>query len=226
MWYSVDVRNLRYAELWRIAPGAGFLVAAVLKTLRVPLKMDAGVTMVEALTRPDRVAVDGEILEALDREEASFHRAGFRRLFYYTVPLRGAGQRACAAALLSSDGLTLGQTLFAEKRTPQRTVRRVQSNCLSRMGDGGFLGVSSGRRRMDPPPEFHGENLPGRSPEALYARHRERLSAYDRARPVALRESEVERFIVEIENRVVRFHANRGVYVPQEDSTGTAITPS
>jgi len=213
-WYSIDIRRLRYGELWRISPGKGFFVGALYKTLGIPLKMDAGVTRVESLTRLDRVSVPGEILQALDGEADGFHRAGFRAAFYYTVPLRGAGQRACAVALLSGNGLTLGQSLYVEKATPARTIRRLQSNCLSRMGDGMFLGVSAGAKRLDSPPEFLGENRPGWSPEALYRRHLERVAAYDRARPVVLEEADLERFIVDLENRAVRFHAERGVYVP------------
>lgn len=213
MWYAVDLRNLRYAELWRVAPGFGFVMGALFKTFRVPVKMDAGVVMVDALTRLDRASVPGDILQALDGETADFHRAGFRALFHYTVPLRGEGNRACAVALLSADGLTLGQTLFAEKATPQLTLRRLQSNCLSQMGDGMFLGVSSGKKQLDSPPEFLGEHHPGWKPEALYRRHRERVAAYDRGSPVALRETDLDRFIVELENRAVRFHAERGVYV-------------
>jgi len=213
MWYSVDIRRLRYGELWRISPGKGFVVGALCKTFGIPVKVGAGVASVDALTRLDRVSIPGEILQALDREVAGFHEAGFRAAFYYTVPLRGEGQRACAVALRSGDGFTLGQSLYVEKVMPQLTVRRVQSSCLSRMGDGSFLGVSSGKKQMDSPPEFSGENHPGWAPEALYRRHRERLAAYDRARPVVLEEADLESFIVDLENRALRFHAERGVYV-------------
>lgn len=216
MWYAVDIRRLRFGELWYIAPGLGFLIGAGCKLFRIPLKMDMRVCMLSSVDRLDPGALDPDVREAMDPLVGSWRGLGFGEPLWYSLPMKGAGQRSAAAALLSRDRLTVAQVFFAEKKTEQLTQREVQANCVSAMGDGTYAGVSSGRRQMDSPPEFDGVYLFRRPPEALYARHEERLKHHrSSARP--LREEELASFVLELHNLSVRFHADRGVYVPATD---------
>lgn len=216
MWYAVDLRNLRYAELWRIAPGLTFLIAAACKLFRIPLAIDTRICTLSSVERVDPFSLEGEIRSILDPLIEAWRAEGFEAPFWYTIPMKGEGHRSVACAMRSVDGSSLAQCLFVEKKMAGATNREVQSHVVSTMGDGTFTGVSSGKRQMDLPPEFDGESLPGKSPQALMSRHRERLHQH-RSAATSLRTQDLERLIVDLHNRAVRFHAERDVYVPVTD---------
>lgn len=212
MWYAVDIRNLRFAELWRIAPGLAFLIAAVCKVLRIPIAVDTRVCMLSGVEKLDSFSLDSDVRGFLDPLVEAWRTEGFEAPFWYTIPMKGEGQRSVGCAMRSLDGASVAQCFFAEKRMPEFTKREVQSNVASAMGDGTFTGVTSGKRQMDHPHEFDGESLPGKEPGILMSRHRERLSQH-RGSALTIRQGDVERFVVDLHNRAVRFHAERGVYV-------------
>lgn len=212
--FTVDIRKLTYGELWRLAPGLPFLVAAFFKASNIPLKMGANVACVDALATLSESEIPGDVAGRMDPLLWEWTRLGFQLAFYYTLPPAAEGQRAFAAALLSADALTVGQVLFAETSASGTVVRELVANCFSVMTDGTFFGVSSERKRMNPPPEVRGVNLPGKPPGVLYDRHRRELARMERSFPVPQSPAGLGALLLRMNNRHVEFQASRGVYTP------------
>ena len=222
-YYKIDTRRLKFAELWRISPGLGFLVGAAMKCLQIPLRVGMLVPWLDGLAVVTRGSLPADVSQALDPVAGQWNALGFERVFDYTVDLRNPRNRAFASALLAKDGRALAQVMFAEVTTDQGVRRKVETNCLSRFEDGSWCGVSSGRKQMDGPPEFFAAYLPGRPPGELYALLQRAVSASSAGTPRVWRAQEVEALIVGINNRAVEFNVQRGVYVPAE--AGEAAPP-
>lgn len=212
--FSVDIRKLTYRELWRLAPGFSFLVAAFFKAFGIPLAMGARVASLDALTTLSDSEIPADVAGRMNPLLWEWTRLGFQLAFYYTLPPAGEGQRAFAAALLSADGLTVGQVMFAQTTTSGMALTELVANCFSVLTDGTFFGVSSERKRMNPPPEVHGLNLPGKRPGALYARHQRELARMQRTFPVPQSPAGLGALLLRMNNRHIEFQASRGVYTP------------
>lgn len=212
--YGVDIRKLTYAELWRMAPGASFLVAAWSKACGVPLKMEARICSIDALSLYEEPQIPTDVAGPLGGLVRQWRELGFQPALYYGIPFPNPHQRNFAAALLSPDTLTCGQAFFAETTVAARTRSELQANCFSAMTDGTFVGVSSEKKRMNSPPEFRGANLPGHPPRDLYERHRRELARLHRSFPVPQSAQSLNALILRLNNRHIEFQAARGVYVP------------
>ena len=227
-YYKVDTRHLTYAELWRISPGLGFVVGAILKTLMIPLKVSTIVPHVDEITLVDPGALDEDIRLALSAPASGWTGLGFRPAFHFTVPFQGSGMRSAAEVFLSGDECTVAQVAFVEKTNGIVTRREVVSFCFSRFDDGTFMGVSSARKRFNSPPEFDSRSLPGGSPAQLYESHGRRLQEGRHGRPARMTQDGLKALITLLNNRHVEYMARRGVYVPVESdrlSDGGPIQP-
>jgi hypothetical protein len=222
-YYRIDTRRLRFAELWRISPGLGFLVGALKKILGVPLRVGTLVPWLDRLEVLPRGGLPPDVAGAVEPVASQWAALGFRRVLDYTVDMRDPGSRAFAAALLAPDGRAIAQVMFVEVRRGELVRRRVESNCAARFEDGRWCGVSSGRKRMDAPPEFCSANRPGSPPAQLYDLLQKAAAACSPSPPMAWREEEVEGVIVGINNLAVEFNVQRGVYVPAE--AGGVVPP-
>ena len=217
-YYRVDMRRLRFGELWRIAPGLPFLAGCFFKLTGIPHRVDTAVTLVDRIVRLEPGSLDADIAELLEERGRAWEALGFQRQFDYTVPMKGSGQRGAARAFLAQDGGAVAQLLFVEKATPQLTRRMCVSNVTARLGDGRFLSVGSTRKLMDSPPEFESFPLPGHGPASLWRFFQEKLREPGRAQPVRIAPESLEAFIVDLNNRSILFHLQRGVYVPEESA--------
>ncbi len=213
-YYRVDTRKLTYAELWRVSPGLGFAVGAVLKTLLIPIQVSTIVPYVDEITLVGPETLDEDVKLALSIPSSGWTSLGFRPAFHYTVPLRGDGMRSAAVVFLSADELTVAQTAFVEKTVGLVTRREVVSFCFSRFDDGTFLGESSAAKRFNSPPEFDSRSLPGGSSEQLFSLHEERLREGKHGRPARIGRDGLKALITFLNNRHVEYMAQRGVYVP------------
>jgi hypothetical protein len=224
-WYQVDIRNLTYAELWRISPGAGFLVAAFYKTLRIPLPMGTRVAELDGLDILGPGGIPYDVASLTAPYVGEWESLGFVRAFDYTVPPVSSGMRSYATALLSPNALTLAEVVFVEKAAGVVLRRELASWCMSCFPDGRRVGVTSLRRRMNGPRQFEMTYLTGRAPTELYTLHQHLLAGAGYDVPVALDPPTAQRLIVENNNSSVAFMAKRGVYVRPQEGTASPIVP-
>jgi hypothetical protein len=225
-WYQVDIRNLTYAELWRISPGAGFLVAAFHKTLHIPLPVGTRVAELDGLDVLGPGGVPEDVASLTARYVEEWESLGFKRAFDYTVPPVSSGMRGYATALLSADATTLAEVVFVEKAAGVILRRELASWCMSCFPDGRRVGATSLRRRMNGPSQFEMTYLTGRPPADLYTLHQHLMMADTRRGiPTALDPGIAQRLIVENNNLSVANMAKRGVYVRPQEGTASPIVP-
>jgi hypothetical protein len=214
-YYRVDIRRLSWGELWRITRGPGFLVALFCKAFNLHLKMGTRIPRIDDLILIDTAGLNEDMRKAFEGPLSQWKALGFREAFIYTVPVLSQGLRGAAAALLSADGLTAAQVMFAEKRTAELVRREVFSQCLSFLSDGSVAGVGSGRPRMESVPGFHWTYRTGAAPELLVRVLGEMLQDPTGPRPQPLDVAGLRTLLVRISNRAVDFQVERGVYVPE-----------
>jgi hypothetical protein len=224
-WYQVDIRNLTYAELWRISPGAGFLVAAFYKTLRIPLPMRTRVPELDGLDLLGPGGIPDDVASLMAPHVREWESLGFGRVFDYTIPPVSSGMRSYASVLLSPNALTLAEVVFVEKAAGGILRRELASWCLSCFQDGRRLGATSLRRRMNGPRQFEMTYLTGRPPADLYAQHQHLIAGSGYEVPLALDTGAAQRVIVENNNLSVALMVKRGVYVQPREGTTSPIVP-
>ena len=224
-WYKVDIRNLTYAELWRISPGAGFLVAAFHKTLRIPLPMETRVPELDGLDLLVPGAIPDDAASLMAPQVGEWESLGFGRVFDYTIPPVSSGMRSYATVLLSPNALTLAEVVFVEKATGVIRRRELASWCISYFPDGRRVGATSLRRRMNGPKQFEMTYLTGRPPADLHAQHQHLMAGWGFEVPMALDAGAAQRLLVENNNFSVAFMVKRGVYVQPREGTSSPIVP-
>ena len=214
--YAVDIRNFSYSELWRLAPGLSFLLAARHRLFGIPRRISATVTRLDGLTILKEGDVPGDVTAALDPMVKAWESLGFQAVFRYTVPSIGPGRRSFAAALLSLDGRIVAQVMFVEVSLRGITRRQLVTSCYGFMADGTYVGATSERKRFNPPPQFKGVYLPGAQPQALCEACLRQLGKAVQTYPVVQTTETLEALIVKVNNAHVDFQVSRGVYVPVE----------
>jgi hypothetical protein len=224
-WYQVDIRNLSYAELLRISPGPGFLVAAFHKTLRIPLPMGTRVPELDGLDLLGTGGIPEDVAASTAPQIREWESLGFHRVFDYTIPPVSSGMRSYAAVLLSADERTLAEAVFVEKAAGALLRRELGNWCISYFPEGRRVGVTSLRRRMNGPREFQMTYLTGRPPAELYALHRRLLDGERTGAPAALDQDAAQRLLVENNNLSVAFMVRRGVYVQPREGGAPPIVP-
>jgi hypothetical protein len=214
--YTVDIRRFTYAELWRIAPGLGFLLAAGHKLLGIPRTMGATVIRLDDLPLVSESELPADVASLMGPLLGAWQALGFRPAFYYTLPFLQPGRRSYAAALLSDDALAVAQVMFAEVTIGGLTRRETVANCFCAMADGTYRGATTERKRMIPAPGFEAVHLPGATPKSLYESCLREVRAAERTHPVPQSPEGLKGLIVRLNNAHVDFQASRGVYVPMD----------
>jgi|GEM_PF-6718925 len=212
--YTVDIRNLSYAELWRLAPGLAFLFAAPHRLFGIPRKVSAVVSRIDSITLVTETEVPADVAALMRQSIQDWKALGFSTAFFYTIPPARQGQRSFAAALLSADGQLVAQVMFAEVSIKGMKRHELVTNCFALLSDGSFVGATSERRRFNRPPDFKAAYLPGRPPPALYERCLQEIGNAERTYPVPQSPEGLKDLIVRINNRHVDYQVSRGVYVP------------
>ena len=212
--YKVDIRNLTYAELWRLAPGLAFLFAAPHKLFGIPRKLGARASRLDTITLVAEADVPADVAALMRQSIQDWKALGFSMAFFYTIPAARQGQRSCAAALLSADGGTVAQVMFVEVCIQGITRRELVTNCFSLLADGTLVGATTEKSRIQPPPQFKAVRLPGRSPSALYERARKELELAKATYAVSQTPESLKDLIVDINHKHVDYQVSRGVYVP------------
>ena len=172
MHYRFDSRNVTFAEYRRLTPGLGFLIAAALKILRIPLPARM------ALPYPGEILVrePAELPEGVYGRLVPFiapcEREGLRSKLFYQEPIIAPDARTLGVALLSDDRLTYGFLAEAENNTAVGIQRRIDLSLITPLSNGRMLVTGRSKQTLDTPPEMEKEVLPDAPVEKVIARHR------------------------------------------------------
>jgi hypothetical protein len=214
-YYVIDSRRLSLAEYWRIAPRGKFLIALLYKLLGKPLNLKTFVPRIAdptVLSEAEVQAMGGEVVLANLKVMESL---GYRRIFFYTIPAIGP-VKGCCAVSLSSDGRTCGQILYVVSTRPlfQASVSLIL--CMSRRPDGVDIVTVNRAQKLASRPNVDIARYLNAGPEEILAKHQQRIAGLD----LSVFDTErMKQFVVEMNNREIDFHAQRGVYVPVSEET-------
>ncbi len=216
-YYTVDSRKLTFAEYRRMSRGFAFLIAALLKALRIRMPIPMAVTRPEELLIRQPSELPQDIYARLVPLIAPCEREGLRVGFFYEEPMVAPSNRTLGVAMLSDDRLVYGFLAEAENKGLTGPTRQVDLSLLTPLSDGRYLATALNPKAMDSPPQFFGISLPDAKAEEIVASHRERLRSLQdvRAEPI---EGRLEDFVLEIGRLSFDFHVGRGVYVPISDA--------
>jgi hypothetical protein len=209
-YYKIELRNLTFAEQWRIAR-LGFPIAALCKIFRIPFPMRAAIAHPIRIVRLDESELDVDGRRArLKRDVLELDQEGIRYQFLYKVPMVSPDTTAIALAFLSDDRTIYGSIIDSVARVGTRTTRMTQVSFLTPLADGRFLATVS-RRLFNSPAEVEVEKVTGRAAKILQ-RHRERQRS-SIASSQTINSDDLEVFIADIENRAFEYQRERGVWV-------------
>jgi len=216
-FYRFDSRNVSFAEYRRLTPGLGFLIAALLKILRIPLPVRM------ALPYPGEIQVrePSELPEGVYGRLVPFiapcEREGLRSKLFYQEPIIAPDSRTLGVALLSDDRLTYGFLAEAENNTAVGIQRRVDLSLITPLSNGRMIVTGRSKQNLDSPPEMEKEVLPDAPVEKVIAWHRDRLRALRGPQPVPI-EGRLEDFILKIERLGFDYFIRRRIYVPMAEA--------
>ena len=211
-YYKINSRKVTYAEYWRLSPGLGFFVAAIAKLFHQPINFKSGVPRIDSLVRMDSETFSGGINSLMDEKVSECLAQGLQLKFYYTIPMLGQSA-GYAAAFLSLDGLITAQVMFSQSKNANTTVQVTALSLMTRLISGRYLAAGDQPKRFVSPPWVEAVSMPGRKTSEILLSHRERVSSCSADKPVPIAESELEKFIIDVNNRSVDFNVQRGVYV-------------
>ena len=215
--YKFDSRNVTFAEYRRLTPGLGFLIAALLKILRIPLPMRMAVPYpAEILVREPSELPEG-VYNRLVPFIAPCEREGLRSKFFYQEPMIAPDTRTLGVALLSDDRLIYGFLAEAENNTAVGIQRRVDLSLITPLSNGRMIVTGRSKQTLDSPPELEKEVLPDAPVEKVIARHHDRLSSLRGAQPVPIA-GRLEDFILRMERLGFDYFIRRRVYVPMTEA--------
>ena len=220
-WYKRNSLKLTYAEYWRVAPNLRrFLYVSYLKATGRPLDFKHGLSKLDHLIRCDISDFGSNASKVNDfLGEASAH--GFQFQFCYTIPQIGMVS-SCSVAMLSEDGRIVAQPMFAQANHGQVPRVDVLFNCISRREDGNIVCTTDQPRKFNSAPFYDTQRLVGGTPKEIIALHRKRLNAYKfPILPIA--KSELEPYIVSINNKVIDYWIDCGLAVPMTDEEVLAL---
>ncbi|HEY3322555.1 MAG TPA: hypothetical protein VGP72_18995 [Planctomycetota bacterium] len=219
IYYKTDSRKVRYREYWRITNGQlfPFLIAAVMKTLGVPLDFKSAMPHIDKLlpleARDVDPAIQSDITPLIERVRglgAEFHRL-------YSIPMLTKAT-GLGLAFVSEDRKTLPQILYSRGRGGGRTFAINSFSCVSKLPDARLIVTSDQPRRFDPAPWVDPVSMPNAPVELVYARHTERLKSLIGPPPIALLSPEsLDAFILELNNRELDHKISRGLAVPMTE---------
>ena len=212
-YYRVHGGRVTLAEYWRLAGNPlEFALAAAFK-LFGGLPLDSSIPRIEAVPFVEWDALPKDARTKLQGPIDLLEDAGYEYAFSYRAPLLEANRLGVASALLRADGRAFALVVFA--REPN--LSKVATSCISRFPDGSF-GVTTGQKKqLQPNPKNPCHRHPGASADQLAELHAGHLAAWadDGLTPQRLdRDTSLPAAVVQGEQELVDFHADRGVFVP------------
>jgi hypothetical protein len=225
--YKVDSRRRSFAEHWRIQwPNVGsFLFAAFCKLLGIPQRCTFGIRRPEKLYLHEPSGVPRIVRQRLANAVRECEDVGLAFQFYASVDATvGGPAKAYLAAMLDAEGLTWASVIgVLVRRENSDCAQPARLTCFSLLPDGRYVVTSDHQWKITPHPDDLPEYLVGAAPDAVVARHYERMDE-PALRPVAVREDQLAGIILGREQRHVDYQVERGVYVPMTQEEIDRIT--
>lgn len=212
-WYKTDINRLTYRELWHLSRRSlhPFAQAVRRKWFNAQWPVNFGLPDPGTLHRIDLQSIPDRPRDLLAAIISQVERHRFRLAFcHHRINL--GDSRGYSAVLISADGMTLGNAVWAKSCGAEEAVFALGSRL-----DGRRLLTSSEPQRIDSPPEFDEWHLPGKSIDELVAIHNQRLDRLGRQRVLPAVESEIEARIIENQQLTHAFQLARGFYVPMTE---------
>lgn len=215
-YYRFESRNVSFAEYRRLAPGLGFLIAALLKILRIPLQTRTAAPYPEQILVREPSELPGGVYGRLVPFIAPCERAGLRSKLFYESPMISPDTRTVGVGLLSDDRLTYGFLAEVEANTVAGVQRRLELSLITPLSNGRMIVTGRSRKTLDSPPEMEKEVLHEAPVEKVVARHQERLRGLRGVVPVPI-EGRLEDFILRLERMGFDNFIRRRIYVPMSE---------
>ena len=218
VYYRIDSRKIGYAEYWRMVNGnpITFLIAAIAKTLFVPLDFQMAQPILKSLIPVEPREMPEDAKEAMTPMIAACRELGAELQFLYTIPMisRTTG---FGAAFLSTDGVIVPQVLFSRVVNNGIRTATVTFSCVSQLPDKRLVVTSDKRKEFESPDWLDGVSMVGANVETVYKAHTARLSSM-KTRPVCFTPGQLQPFVVEINNRELEARIARGIMVKMTEA--------
>jgi hypothetical protein len=212
-YYRVHGGKVTFAEYWRLANNPlEFAIAAVFK-LFGGLPLDSSIPRVEALPFVEWDDLPRDARKRMQGPIDLLEDAGYRYAFSYRAPLLEHTRVGVASALLRTDGRAFALVVYAK----EPNMSKVGVSCVSRFADGGFGVTTEQKKQLKEDPKNRTRRHPGASADAIAERHTEHLAdlADDGLKPQKLdQDAGLPAAVLQGEQELVDFHAERGVFVP------------
>lgn len=211
VWYKTDVTRLSGSLLRAQSVGQLGYLALLLrhKLLRREPAASVGVKLDDAFLPIDLHEIPEPAQTALqDMIDACSQRA-CRLSLCHTSEFLGDAESYGANLLHASGKIWLAALWF-------RVGRRVEAgfSLSSQLADGTILTTTNLRRRSDLPPGMETRSYPGASLDELWDRHQELVHEFGEQTVVSFDESELLHHLVDVRQRIRRFHLARGILKP------------
>lgn len=215
--YGLELKALSLREMARLAHIAFLPIFLVIKVFRIPVKKRFGLRYPVVVTRLQPPELSDEARRTLEAASERWAELGFGGPMLLNLGTTGCQEMTAALAVHRAQAIT-ATTLLAQVtlESGQRINEEIHA-CASQGEDGRIITTLSAPRKLEAPPEADRLHVAGASPEALLARHRDRVPASALSAPPP-DENEVLTRFERVNNREIEFHAARGVYVaiPEE----------
>ena len=220
-YYRPDIRNFRFAELWRIQRLA-FPALALFKIFRIPFPVRIALPFPPRVVAVDRSELDRDGRGArLRKEFQALESQAVEFQFLYRVPSICPDSDALGAAFLRRDGWVVGTLLESVERVGSHTQRRKIFSLTTQLSNDRLL-ITTSCRLLDDPPSFEVEVFRGKR-SRLIQRHLSRVgeALYS---PRSIRSEELLTFLGSLETRSQEFHIERRAYVPMTPEAVEKLT--
>ncbi|MDR3639645.1 MAG: hypothetical protein P4L84_37945 [Isosphaeraceae bacterium] len=212
-FYRTDSRRFTYGELWRISPNPlAFVIAAVLKTIRVRLPRNFAFACPQELTLVAWDDIAPHVIEKWANRLKECDEAGFHRIFCHSLPCHGITREAVSCVLQTDDRLCMASLNYVRVEN-MATIKEVSRLTIaSRLRDDRRAMTLDYRSYLDPPPDRILQPVVGKSAPEMLRRHRDWIAGIG-ATAVPLEPKDLPRIVLERERESVQRMVERGVYV-------------
>ena len=212
-FYRTDSRRFTYGEVWRIAPNPfTFLVAALLKTLWIPLPRNFAIAHPHELTFVAWEDMPPHVVEKWRTRLSECQEAGLHRVFCHRLPCHGITREAIACILQSDDRCCSASLTYTRVENAATVKEVARMHIASRLEDGRRAITVDSRAYFDPPPDGIVQPVLGKSVAEMLQRHRDWIASLG-ATPVPRDPKDLPRVVLENEQQSIDHMVKRRAYV-------------
>lgn len=212
-FYRTDSRRFSYAEYWRLSPNPlGFVVAAIFKTIRVPLPGKFALGYPHELTLVAWEDVEPHVMEKWSARLKQCEEAGYRRVFCHRLTCRGVTRETLSCFLLSDDRLSTVTLNYVRAENSVVLKEVVTTALASRLQDGRLALTFDYWGYLDPKPDEVVRRVSGKPIQETLERHRDWIAGLG-AIPVPLDPNDLPQLVLKREQQSIEYRAARGLLV-------------